>query len=111
MQEHVIRTRRILEKVEFPDAYTDVPDWASMHHELINGSGYPDHKEGDEIPFEVRLLTILDIFEALTAKDRPYKKPFSAGKAFGILNNMADEGCIDKNILDMFEKSKAWEDI
>ena len=111
MQEHVIRTRRILEKVEFPDAYTDVPDWASMHHELLNGSGYPDHKEGDEIPFEVRLLTILDIFEALTAKDRPYKKPFSVEKAFGILHNMADEGCIDKNILDMFEKSKAWEDI
>ncbi|MBR4760355.1 MAG: PAS domain-containing protein [Lachnospiraceae bacterium] len=83
MQGHVIMTRRILEKVQFPDAYTDVPDWASMHHELINGTGYPDHKANDEIPPEVRLLTILDIYEALTAKDRPYKKPFRRKKPLG----------------------------
>ncbi len=111
MQGHVIMTRRILEKVQFPDAYTDVPDWASMHHELINGTGYPDHKANDEIPPEVRLLTILDIYEALTAKDRPYKKPFSPEKAFGILHNMADEGSLDPDILTLFEQSRAWEDI
>ncbi|MBR4760351.1 MAG: hypothetical protein IK078_09435 [Lachnospiraceae bacterium] len=104
-------TRRILEKVQFPDAYTDVPNWASMHHELINGTGYPDHKKNDEIPMEVRLLTILDIYEALTAKDRPYKKPFSPEKAFGILHNMADEGSLDPDILTLFEQSRAWEDI
>ena len=109
MQEHVLMTRRILEKVEFPDAYTDVPVWASMHHELINGSGYPDHKEGTEIPEEVRLLTILDIYEALTADDRPYKQPFSPDRAFQILKNMASEECIDPDILALFILSKAWE--
>ncbi|MCR5283040.1 MAG: HD domain-containing protein, partial [Lachnospiraceae bacterium] len=109
MQDHVVLTRKILEKVEFPDAYKNVPLWASMHHEFMNGSGYPDHRKKEEIPAEVRLLTILDIFEALTATDRPYKKPFTSERAFQILHGMATDGFLDADILDLFEKSRAWE--
>ncbi len=111
MQDHVVLTKKILEKVEFPDAYAKVPIWASMHHEFINGRGYPDHKEKEKIPVEVRLLTILDILEALTAKDRPYKKPFATDRAFQILHGMATDGFIDEDILNLFEKSRAWEGI
>ena len=106
MQSHAEATKNILQKVNFPYDFSMVTEWAASHHELLNGKGYPQHKT--DIPKEVCLLTILDIFEALTAKDRPYKKPMSAEKALDILHSMADEGSIDKNILDLFEKSDAW---
>ncbi len=109
MQSHAIVTGRILSQVTFPDDYSKVPLWASSHHELLNGKGYPSHLTGKLIPDEVRLLTILDIFEALTAKDRPYKPPMSVDKAFAVLHSMADEGAIDGNILELFESSRAWE--
>ena len=108
MQNHVTVTKKILDRVSFPEAYAMVPDWAGSHHELKNGKGYPEHKSGDDIPKEVCLLTILDIFEALTAKDRPYKKPIPIDKAWDILKSMADEGSLDKDMLDLFEKSNAW---
>ena len=85
-----------------------MPEWASAHHEYIDGSGYPDHLSGDELGREVRLLTILDIYDALTADDRPYKKPLPTEKAFSILHSMVEEGKIDGEILDLFEKSEAW---
>lgn len=105
MQNHVTVTKKILEKVDFPDDYKMVPEWAGAHHELKNGKGYPEHKQGDAIPKEVCLLTILDIFEALTAKDRPYKKPIPVEKAWAILHSMADEGSLDKDILTLFEQA------
>ena len=111
MQSHVLVTRKILDKIDFPDEYIVVREWASAHHELLNGRGYPDHKEGEMISREVRLLTILDIYEALTAKDRPYKKPIPPDKALQILHSMADEGSLDKDVLALFEKSGAWKEI
>ena len=66
---------------------------------------------GELIPREVRLLTILDIFEALTAKDRPYKKPMSVERSLEILYSMAKEGSVDEEILGLFAESKAWEAI
>ena len=109
MQGHVTATRRILSQVKFPEAFAMVPDWASEHHELLGGVGYPMKLSGDSIPREVRLLTILDIFEALTAKDRPYKKPIPVEHSPDILRAMAREGNIDGEILDLFAQSRAWE--
>lgn len=109
MESHVIMTSRILEQVSFPKAYRQVPNWAGAHHELLNGRGYPTHASGDEIPPEVRLLTILDVFDALTARDRPYKPGMPVEKALYILGSMVQEGSIDGNILALFEESKAWE--
>ena len=109
MQGHVNATRRILSQVKFPEAFAMVPDWASEHHELLGGAGYPLNISGDLIPWEVRLLTILDIFEALTAKDRPYKKPIPVEHSLNILRDMAQEGSIDGEILGLFARSRAWE--
>ena len=109
MQSHASVTARILEQVAFPDGYRSVPFWAASHHELLNGKGYPAHLTSPQIPFEVRLLTILDIYEALTAKDRPYKKPMPPEKAFMILNDMVKEGSLDGDILSEFQKSMAWQ--
>ncbi len=109
MENHVVVTAHILSQVHFPKNYASVPQWAAAHHELLNGTGYPQHLRGDQIPPEVRLLTILDVFDALTARDRPYKPPMPAGKALEILHGMADDGEIDPAILDLFESSKAWE--
>ena len=109
MESHASVTAKILAEVDFPREYDEVPVWAAAHHELLNGKGYPHHLKAEEIPFEVRLLTILDVFEALTAKDRPYKPGMPAEKAIAILKSMVEEGSIDGEILAMFEKSKAWE--
>lgn len=108
IQSHVTTTRKILNQVVFPKEFNMVPFWASSHHELLNGKGYPDKLKGEEIPFEVRLLTIIDIYETLTSRDRPYKKPIPPEKSLGILRSMVDEGAIDKDVLDLFEKSGAW---
>jgi HD-GYP domain-containing protein (c-di-GMP phosphodiesterase class II) len=94
--------------VEFRGIYKPVPKWTSSHHELLDGSGYPEHLRGDAIPTETRLLTILDIYDALTAEDRPYKPPLSAEKAFSIMRDMAGQGKIDSEILESFYASGAW---
>ena len=109
MQSHAAITGKILQGVEFPKRYASVPVWAASHHEMINGKGYPNHIGSGEIPKETRLLTILDVYEALTAKDRPYKKPYSKEKALQILTFMSEEGSLDPEILALFKESRAWE--
>ena len=111
MQSHADITGRILAQVDFPEDYAEVPLWAPAHHELLNGEGYPRHMKNGDIPKEVRLLTILDLFEALTAKDRPYKMSISVGNALDILHSMVEEGSLDGEILALFEESRAWEAI
>lgn len=109
IEDHVSITARILEHVSFPEEYAKVPEWASSHHELLNGTGYPNHRTADDLPREVRLLTILDVFDALTANDRPYKPPLSVADSLTILHNMVDSGSLDGEILSLFEQSHAWE--
>ena len=108
MQSHAAVTQRILSHISFPDSYADIPLWAGEHHEQLNGHGYPARLKAENIPMEVRLLTILDVFEALTASDRPYKKPFPPEKALAILRSMAEEGAIDNELLSLFAQSGAW---
>ena len=108
MQSHVQHTADLLAKMVLTDEMQDVPKWAGGHHELLDGSGYPNHLSGDEIPWQTRLLTIIDIYDALTAEDRPYKKPMEPEAAFGILRRMADEGKLDAEILEDYYESRAW---
>lgn len=109
IESHVEYTKKMLSGMKFSGRYKDVSNVASSHHELIDGSGYPLHQKDDEIDQKTRLLTILDIYDALTAEDRPYKPPLPVEKAFSILDDMASQGKLDKNILDMFKESRAWE--
>ena len=108
IEEHVVYTARMLGQMNFRGVYEQVPFWAGSHHELLNGAGYPNKLTADDIPNEVRLLTILDVYDALTAEDRPYKPPMPAEKAFSILESMRDEGRIDGDILELFKESGAW---
>ncbi len=108
IQSHVVHTHRLLNEVHFEGDYEMVPVWASAHHEFLDGSGYPNHETAETIPKETRLLTILDVYDALTAEDRPYKPPMPTEKAFGILDAMVGEGKLDGEILQMFKDSEAW---
>lgn len=108
MERHVVYTARFLANMRFQSDYAQVPAWASAHHELLDGSGYPEHLTAEALPKQVRLLTILDVYDALTAEDRPYKPPMPPEKAFSILESMRDEGKLDGDILALFKESGAW---
>lgn len=99
MQSHVVMTEKILDKVRFTEKYKDVPIWASRHHEFLDGSGYPNALTEEYLPVECRILTVADIYDALTAIDRPYKQPNRHEDAIDIMIKMADEGKIDKKIV------------
>ncbi len=111
IESHVTYTAQMLSNVHFEGDYAHVPEWAAAHHEYLDGSGYPDHKSAKELPREVRLLTILDVYDALTAGDRPYKPPIPPDRAFSILEEMTKEGKIDGEILSLFKESGAWKPI
>lgn len=109
MEQHVDITEYLLKRIHFTKQLEKVPVWAPAHHEFLDGSGYPKKKTAEEIDREVRIMTIFDIFEALIATDRPYKKPMSIEKAFCVLNEMVEEGKLDGDILRLFIESRAWE--
>lgn len=109
MERHAAMTTRLLEEMNFSKAYDSVRIWAGQHHEKLNGSGYPNGLCASELPMEVRLLTILDIFEALTTDERPYKKGMPPERAFDILYDMAEDQELDGELICAFEKSRAWE--
>ncbi len=102
---HVEYTEKYLSKMNFGERYPHIIQWAGAHHELLDGSGYPRGLKGEEIPFEARILAVVDVFEALTSSDRPYKKSMEEAKALSVLDDMADQGKIDKNILELFKEA------
>ena len=110
MEEHVVITDKLLSQMRFSDELSHVRAWAASHHELLDGSGYPGHRKGAEIPQEVRILTILDIFDALVADDRPYKPGMPVEQALQILEKMAEkEGKLDERLTRLFAESRCWE--
>ncbi len=109
MQKHVEMTEQILNKMNFKSGYKNVPLWANSHHEFLDGTGYPKQLKGDEIDIPTRLLTIIDVFDGLSASDRPYKKPTPINRVFEIMTEMQNEGKLDKILLTLFKDSKAWE--
>lgn len=92
----------ILSSLPFPKKLKNVPKIAGGHHEKICGGGYPLGLKGDEISFEARILAIADIFEALTAPDRPYKKPNTLNQSIKILSFMVKDGELDKDLVKFF---------
>lgn len=110
MEEHVSVTERLLSQIRFPAELIHVREWAASHHEYLNGTGYPKHKRGDEIPYEVRMITILDIFDSLVADDRPYKRAMPVERALSVLDSMANiEGKLDPELTELFIRSRCWE--
>lgn len=105
MESHVTMTAKILSKVHFNKNYLDVPRWAAEHHEYLNGSGYPNHISGEQLDVETRILAIADIYDALTASDRPYKPPMPKAKACAILHSMVEEGKLEERFVDWLEEA------
>ena len=105
---HVTTTSMMLESLHYPRSLRNVPKFARVHHEQMNGKGYPYGLSGSQIPMEGRMIAIADIFEALTAHDRPYKKTFTLMEALRILGSMKESGHIDPDLFDLFVREKLY---
>ncbi len=101
---HVVYTDKILSKIKFGKDYDKVREIAASHHEFINGEGYPNKKSADELSTSMRILTIADVYDALTADDRPYKKAKTKEQSFKILHFMEKDQQIDGEILKFAEE-------
>jgi len=108
MEDHVVLTFKLLSKLPYPDHLKQVPFYAGCHHEKINGKGYPNGYSGDKLPIQARIIAIADVFEGLTAPDRPYKKGYKLSKALSILKYMVDDGEIDKDLFELFITKKLY---
>jgi HD-GYP domain-containing protein (c-di-GMP phosphodiesterase class II) len=108
INEHMITTIKMLEGLPFPDELKNVPRYASTHHETMSGSGYPRRLPGEALSVPERILAVADVFEALTASDRPYKKAKSVSAAIDILHKMVLDNHIDKDCFQLFIHSKVY---
>ena len=95
----------MLDKLPWPKKLANIPLIAGAHHERLDGSGYPRHLNKKKLNVQARILAIADVFEALSAKDRPYKDPMALSKIICVLKHMSKNKLIDKNIVDIFFES------
>lgn len=105
IEDHASMTGTMLAELPFPKKLSRVPEYASSHHEKLDGSGYPKGLKDDALPLQARIMAVADIFEALTAKDRPYKKPMPLSQAVKILGFMKKDRHIDPQVHDLFLSS------
>ena len=99
----------MLEQIPFTKKLKNIPRFAGSHHEYLNGKGYPKGLKGDEISLEGRILAVVDIAEALSASDRPYKKAMPTEKVYKILGFMVKDGELDSKVVDLIIKGKVLE--
>ena len=99
---HIVATIQMLEKLPWPKHLARVPEYAGGHHERMDGKGYPKGLKRDEMSLQARMMGIADIFEALTAADRPYKAPMKLSQALKIMDNFRDNGHIDPDLYAVF---------
>lgn len=102
MESHVTHSFHFLTKIPWTPVMKGIPEIAYGHHEKLDGSGYPRGLTADQIPIQARMMTISDIYDALTAQDRPYKRAVSTTTALDILHSEANDGQLDKDLLDIF---------
>ncbi|OEU65937.1 MAG: metal-dependent phosphohydrolase [Desulfovibrio sp. S3730MH75] len=108
IESHASITLEMLSRLPFPKRLNHVPEYAAGHHEKPDGSGYPKGLSGDDLPLQSRIMAVADIFEALTAKDRPYKKPMKLSQAIKILGFMKKDGHIDPDVYQLFLDSELY---
>jgi len=110
INEHVIMTIKMLEQLPFPESMKAVPQIAGEHHENMDGTGYPRHLSREALSIPSRIMAIADIFEALTASDRPYKQAKTLSEALRIMYTMKKENHIDADLFDLFVRSGVYLD-
>jgi HD-GYP domain-containing protein (c-di-GMP phosphodiesterase class II) len=111
IESHVSHTFRFLSQIPWTRTLRRVPEIAYGHHEKLDGHGYPRAVPGPAIAVETRMMTIADIYDALTASDRPYKKALPAAKALDILSDEARRGQVDPGLLGVFIESGTWKTV
>lgn len=109
IQSHVIHTENIVDKIPFKGSLKMVPLFAAGHHEMLDGSGYPKQVTSENIPLQTRIITVADIYEALIAKDRPYKRSMDPVRSLAILQEEAAKGRLDKELVRIFIEKKVYE--
>ncbi|HEY7944685.1 MAG TPA: HD domain-containing phosphohydrolase [Casimicrobiaceae bacterium] len=105
INDHVVQTIRMLSQLPFPRHLKAVPEIAGGHHERLDGTGYPKRLRAEELSLQARMMAIADIFEALTARDRPYKKGKTLSEAIRIMAQMRRERHIDGELFELFLSS------
>jgi HD-GYP domain-containing protein (c-di-GMP phosphodiesterase class II) len=108
IESHVTHTFNFLQKIPWTKDLMKVPDIAYAHHEKLNGRGYPRKLNADDIPLQSRMMTISDIYDALTANDRPYKRAVSTDRAIDILRMEVNDGLLDTSLVDVFVEAKVY---
>ena len=106
IEAHVSWTKEFLSVLPWPKELSQVPEIAGAHHEKLNGTGYPEGLSGAQIPLASRVMTVCDIYDALTSMDRPYKSAMGDDRAFDILYGEAKEGLLDADLVDIFVASR-----
>ena len=109
MEAHVTHSFHFLTKIPWTPVMRGIPEIAYGHHEKLDGSGYPRGLAGEEIPLQARMMTISDIYDALTAQDRPYKRAVPPKVALDILHDEAGQGKLDKDLLEIFVSKKIYQ--
>ncbi|MBI2554035.1 MAG: HD domain-containing protein [Candidatus Rokubacteria bacterium] len=109
IESHVVHTFQFLTQIPWTKELRGVPEIARAHHEKLNGSGYPYGMRAEEIPIQSKIMTISDIFDALTAADRPYKKAVPLDRALDILQYEKKAGAIDGDLLTLFIDAKVYQ--
>ena len=105
---HIVATIRMLEQLPWPKHLKNVPEYAGGHHERMDGKGYPRGLQRDQMSWQARMMGIADIFEALTAKDRPYKEGMGLAQALEILERFSQSGHIDADLYEVFIKGEVF---
>jgi len=105
---HIVATIRMLEKLPWPKHLRNVPEYAGGHHERMDGKGYPKGLTRDQMSVQARVMGIADIFEALTASDRPYKPGMKLSQAMSIMHRFKLNGHIDPDLFDVFVSEKVY---
>jgi HD-GYP domain-containing protein (c-di-GMP phosphodiesterase class II) len=109
IQSHVLHTFEFLKRIPWTKELRHIPEIARSHHEKLNGSGYPEGRRGVQIPLQSRMMTVSDIFDALTASDRPYKAAVPVERALHILDQERKAGALDSDVFNLFIDLKPWE--
>ena len=108
IRSHVVHTRNFLKQIPWGKNFSNIPEIAGAHHEKLNGKGYPDGRVADQIPAASKIMSIADIYDALTARDRPYKKAMPIDRAISILGFEVKDGHVDGELLRIFTESECW---
>jgi len=101
MEQHVVRSYEFVRRIPWPEEYRHIPDYIKVHHEMLDGSGYPEGLVGDKIPLQGRIIAVADVYDALTAADRPYKKAVPTFRALTILDDEARRGRLDTSLVQL----------